>query len=123
MVIISYDEKPGIQAIENKYLDLTPSLGTELLLQPLAHEADRAGDRRSSLISAVALSEGPRRTAETECPLEAGDVGIHHHLDQLLELDGRLPAQLGAGLRRVAEQVIHLGKVDTGAHPPRRYFS
>jgi len=27
MVIISYDEKPGIQAIENKYLDLTPSLG------------------------------------------------------------------------------------------------
>ena len=27
MVIISYDEKPGIQAIENKYSDLTPALG------------------------------------------------------------------------------------------------
>ena len=27
MVIISYDEKPGIQAIENKYVDLMPALG------------------------------------------------------------------------------------------------
>ena len=27
MVIISYDEKPGIQAIENKYPDLMPALG------------------------------------------------------------------------------------------------
>ena len=27
MIIISYDEKPGIQAIENKYPDLMPVLG------------------------------------------------------------------------------------------------
>src|SRR5688500_7017480 len=35
-------------------------------------------------------------------------VGVHHQLDHLLERGARLPAELGARLARIADQVLHL---------------
>src|SRR5436190_13162686 len=38
------------------------------------------------------------------------DVGVYHHLDERLEVDGRRPSELRARLRRIAEQMIHFGR-------------
>ena len=42
----------------------------------------------------------------------ARHVGVHHHLDELGEADFGLPAELGAGLRRVADEQIDLGRAE-----------
>src|SRR6516165_6675363 len=48
------------------------------------------------------------RTFTSPTPAESLEVSIHHHLHQLAEADRRLPAELGLGLGRVADQEIHL---------------
>lgn len=55
MVIISYDEMPGIQAIENKYLDLMPALGKYATLSR-DYEYIRHGT--ISLLAGIDLSTG-----------------------------------------------------------------
>ena len=42
-------------------------------------------------------------------PLKCLQVGIYHHLDQLLEGDGGLPTQLGASLGGIGHQKVHVG--------------
>ena len=42
--------------------------------------------------------------------LGALQVGRYHLLDQFVEPRGRLPAELSLGLRRVAQQRLHLGR-------------
>src|SRR5918995_2601721 len=44
-----------------------------------------------------------------ELPLEQGDVGVDHEVDQALERGLRLPAEHLAGLGRVAHQQVDLG--------------
>ena len=43
---------------------------------------------------------------------QALHVRIDHHLDELLERDLRLPAELPAGLGRIAHEVIYLRRAD-----------
>src|SRR5216684_404549 len=42
------------------------------------------------------------------------EIGLQHLADHLREADGRLPAQLLAGLARVALEVVHLRRPDVG---------
>jgi len=46
----------------------------------------------------------------TGIPLLVLQVGSYHHLDQLLEVNCRTPAELGAGLGSVANQDSDIGR-------------
>src|SRR5581483_7705831 len=50
-----------------------------------------------------------RRGAGDEARLRL-EVGIHHHIDEPLERDLRLPAELRARLRRVGDEQIDFGR-------------
>src|SRR5262245_4754093 len=43
---------------------------------------------------------------------DALEIGVHHHLDEALEVDGRRPPELPPRLRAVADEMFHFGRTD-----------
>src|ERR671922_1015465 len=71
----------------------------------------RSGAAAGLLVTATILPRPSARTSgeRIELPGQEGHVGIHQAGDELLEADGRLPAETLAGLRGVADQQVDLG--------------
>src|SRR6478609_10063025 len=51
-----------------------------------------------------------RRGLDARGRRQPRDVGVDHHLDQLAERRPRLPAELGPGAGRIADQLVDLGR-------------
>src|SRR5918994_478912 len=107
----------------------------------------RPGRSGSDVVSPAPVASGdgplgpwPRCIADArsgdalELPLEQGDVGVDHEVDQALERGLRLPAEHLAGLGRVADQQVDLGGPEellvdhhvllpVEAHPPERQLA
>jgi transposase len=92
MIIISYDEKPGIQAVENKYKDLMPVAGKYATLSR-DHEYIRHGT--ISLLAGIDLLTGTvhykmfdrHRSAEFIEFLKSLDSAYHKNIKIILILD------------------------------------
>src|SRR5678816_1246246 len=52
------------------------------------------------------------RTRTSAPPAKPLDVGVHHHLHQLVEVDRRCPSQLCSRLRGIPDQMVNLGGTD-----------
>src|SRR5215472_14960942 len=52
------------------------------------------------------------RTFTSSPPAQPLEVGVHHHLHELAEIDRRRPSELGLGLGRIPDQVIDLRRAD-----------
>ena len=72
--------------------------------------AKQLGPVRDSWLAALNRN---RRLGQLEAAVGTATgarVGVDHHLDKLLERDTRLPAELLARFRRVADEMVDLGR-------------
>src|SRR6516165_12223945 len=65
-------------------------------------------DRPARCAAGPAVSAAPRGSSRAD----ADEIGIDHLADHLLERDFGLPAELGLGLGRIAEQDVDLSRAE-----------
>ena len=60
----------------------------------------------------VATVTTPRVDPVRGSAADALEIGVDHHLDELLEVDRRRPPELPPRLRAVADEMLHFGRTD-----------
>ena len=77
------------------------------------HDVVPRGRRRPAIAGGLRATcregEPARARARVSAP-QRGEVGVDHHLDELDEVDLRLPAEGRVGLRRVTDEDVDLGR-------------